>query len=83
MPGMTTPSTTIDPPRQLATGKPWLVCGISRGQWFRLLASGKTPLPTARLGTKRPVYSLRELELWLEAGAPDRETWARMRRAAR
>src|SRR5262249_13891215 len=32
--------------------------------------------------TRRPVYLLRELELWLQAGAPDREVWQTQRDAA-
>jgi predicted DNA-binding transcriptional regulator AlpA len=58
-----------------------VVCGISRAQWFRLAASGRTPLPV-RLGTRRLVYIISELESWLKAGAPDREIWLRMRAAA-
>ena len=69
---------TIVSDRPLATAKPWLACGISRAQWFKLLASGRTPLPV-RLGIRRPVYIIAELESWLAAGAPDRETWQRMR----
>jgi hypothetical protein len=76
---MATTSTTIDPPTPLATAKPWLICGISRGQWFKLSASGRTPLPSARLGTRRPVYLIAELQGWLEAGAPDRATWIKMK----
>jgi hypothetical protein len=63
----------------VATGKPWLVCGISRAQWFKLSSSGRAPLPSARLGSRRPVYLIRELEAWLQAGAPDRATWKRMK----
>lgn len=76
---MNTPSTPIACPVPLATGKPWLVCGISRGQWFKLAASGRTPLPSARLGTRRPVYLIAELRAWLEAGAPDRAAWLALR----
>jgi hypothetical protein len=79
---MNTPSTTIDPPTPLATAKPWLICGISRGQWFKLSASGRTPLPSARLGTRRPVFLIAELRAWLEAGAPDRAAWMDMRNAS-
>jgi hypothetical protein len=75
-------STPIDPAQPLATTRPWLVCGCSRGQWYRLAASGRTPLPTARLGERRPVYLIRELELWLQAGAPHREVWQPLRHAA-
>jgi predicted DNA-binding transcriptional regulator AlpA len=63
----------------LATPRPWVICGISRAQWFRLLASGRTPLPV-RLGTRRPVYLIAELQAWLETGAPDRQTWLKIRK---
>jgi predicted DNA-binding transcriptional regulator AlpA len=55
-----------------------VTCGISRAQWFKLSRSGRTPLPTY-LGTRRPVWLLAELRAWLEAGAPDRQTWQRQR----
>jgi predicted DNA-binding transcriptional regulator AlpA len=79
---MDTTKTPITHERPLATAKPWLVCGISRAQWFKLAASGRTPM-AVRLGTRRPVYLLDELEAWLRAGAPDRQTWQRMRGAQR
>ena len=50
----------------------------SRSAGLELSASGRTPLPV-RLGTRRPVYIIAELESWLTAGAPDRETWQRLR----
>jgi predicted DNA-binding transcriptional regulator AlpA len=75
---MDTTNTSIAQERLLATAKPWLVCDISRAQWFKLSASGRTPLPV-RLGTRRPVYLLDELQAWLRAGAPDRQTWQRIR----
>jgi predicted DNA-binding transcriptional regulator AlpA len=71
-------SSTITTERPLATAKPWLVCGISRAQWYKLSASGRTPLPV-RLGTRRPVFLIAELEAWMKAGAPDRATWMKMR----
>jgi predicted DNA-binding transcriptional regulator AlpA len=64
--------------RPLATTKPWVLCDISRAQWFKLYSSGRTPL-AVRLGTRRPVYLIEELESWLKAGAPDRQTWQRMK----
>jgi len=79
---MTNPATSIDFERPLATSRPWAICGISRAQWLRLAAIGRTPLPTARLGERRPVYSVRELELWLLHGGPDRATWQTMRDSA-
>jgi predicted DNA-binding transcriptional regulator AlpA len=80
--GMGTTAITIDPPRPLATARPWTICGISRGQWYKLAASGRTPLPVW-LGTRRPVYLIAELDAWLRAGAPDRATWLRLRDAQR
>jgi predicted DNA-binding transcriptional regulator AlpA len=79
---MYTTQTSTDPDRPLATAKPWLICGISRAQWFKLYSSGRTPL-AVRLGTRRPVYLIAELEAWLKAGAPDRLTWHRQREGGR
>lgn len=77
---MDTSKTPIAQERPLATSKPWSLCGISRAQWFKLYASGRTPLPV-RLGTRRPVYLIAELEAWLQAGAPDRQTWLKLKEA--
>ena len=77
---MDTTQTPTSLDRPLATGKPWLICGISRAQWFRLCYDGRTPLPSARLGTRRPVYLIDELEAWLRAGAPCRDEWVRMKK---
>jgi predicted DNA-binding transcriptional regulator AlpA len=74
------PSIALD--RPLATARPWVVCAISRAQWYKLYSSGRTPFPI-RLGTRRPVYLIAELEAWLKAGAPDRQTWIKMREGNR
>jgi predicted DNA-binding transcriptional regulator AlpA len=58
----------------LATPVPWEMCGISRSHWYNLYKSGRTPRPVP-LGTRRPVWLVSELKEWLEAGAPDQETW--------
>jgi predicted DNA-binding transcriptional regulator AlpA len=79
---MDTTSTAIEPARPLATARPWTICDISRGQWYKLAAAGKTPLPV-RLGTRRPVYIIEELRDWLEAGAPDRAAWEAAKRSKR
>jgi predicted DNA-binding transcriptional regulator AlpA len=42
-------------------------------------AAGKLPAPI-RIGG-RVVWSVAEIRAWLEAGAPDRETWAAIRAA--
>lgn len=52
--------------------------GISRGQWFKLHAMGRVPRPV-RLGQRAPRWRRVELEAWLAAGCPDRETWERAR----
>jgi predicted DNA-binding transcriptional regulator AlpA len=74
--------TSLASDRPLATAKPWLICGISRAQWFKLSASGRTPLPV-RLGTRRPVWVISDLEQWLKAGAPPRDQWERKKREAK
>jgi predicted DNA-binding transcriptional regulator AlpA len=79
---MNTSNTSVVPERPLATTKPWVVCGISRAQWYKLFNSGRTPLPV-RLGTRRPVYVISELESWLQAGAPPRDQWERLKRGWR
>ncbi|OAI39422.1 hypothetical protein AYO40_05785 [Planctomycetaceae bacterium SCGC AG-212-D15] len=76
-------NTQVNADQPLATARPWTACGISRGQFYKLLASGRIgPMPV-RLGTRRPVYLISDLESWLQAGAPDRATWQRLRAAAR
>jgi predicted DNA-binding transcriptional regulator AlpA len=52
--------------------------GVSRAQWWKLQSSGKIPLPVY-LGAKAPRWRLDELRAWLAAGAPDRQTWLRIR----
>jgi predicted DNA-binding transcriptional regulator AlpA len=79
---MTTPNTSGNSERPLATAKPWVACGISRAQWYKLFNSGRTPLPV-RLGTRRPVYLISELASWLQAGAPPRDQWERLKREGR
>ncbi len=57
-----------------------IVLGISRAQLWKLHASGRLPLPVY-LGAKSPRWRADELREWLAAGAPDRQTWQRMRAA--
>jgi predicted DNA-binding transcriptional regulator AlpA len=56
--------------------------GVSRAQWWKLHAAGKVPLPVY-LGSKAPRWRVDELRAWLAAGAPDRQTWQRLRGADR
>jgi predicted DNA-binding transcriptional regulator AlpA len=52
--------------------------GICRAQGWKLHAAGKVPAPSY-LGSKAPRGIRSELEEWLRAGAPDRQTWQRLR----
>jgi predicted DNA-binding transcriptional regulator AlpA len=54
--------------------------GVSRSQWWKLHSMGRIPRPVY-LGTRKPVWIVRELEEWAAAGMPDRETWERMKKA--
>ena len=56
--------------------------GVSRAQWWKLFAAGKTPAPIY-LGAKAPRWLVAELRDWLAAGVPDLQTWQRMRGAKR
>jgi predicted DNA-binding transcriptional regulator AlpA len=76
---MSTPKTLIDPDQlAVAAEGAAALCGISRAQWWKLHAAGKTPLPIY-LGTKAPRWRVEELRAWLAAGAPDRQTWLKLR----
>lgn len=55
-----------------------LCCGVRSVRTWD--AAGKLPAPL-RIGG-RVVWNLEEIRRWIEAGAPDRETWE-ARRAAR
>jgi predicted DNA-binding transcriptional regulator AlpA len=52
--------------------------GISKAQLWKLHNSGRLPLPVY-LSAKTPRWRRDELERWLAAGAPDRQTWQRIR----
>jgi prophage regulatory protein len=53
--------------------------GICRASLHRLRASGKVPLPV-KLG-RSVRWDRRELEKWIEAGAPALELWQAMKAA--
>jgi len=77
--GMETPKTPIDPGTlALAAADAAKVLAISRAQFWKLHAAGKTPAPVY-LGTKAPRWRADELRAWLAAGAPDRQTWERVK----
>jgi hypothetical protein len=50
-------------------------CGVSLSLWKMLVNSGQTPAP-CRLNSK-VVFSVKLLELWAQAGCPNRDsgTW--------
>lgn len=50
---------------------------VSLRQIWRLNATGKLPRPLRLGGSVR--WSRKELEAFIEAGAPDRETWEAMK----
>jgi len=47
--------------------------GVSLRQVWRLSSSGKLPKPLRLGGSVR--WSLKEIEAFVEAGCPDRQTW--------
>lgn len=67
----------------LSTTQPWDAIGISRSQWYKLDACGRTPSPNARLGERTLVWLLSDLQDWLAAGGPDRETWEKVQQEAK
>ena len=43
------------------------LCGVSRGQWWKLIAAGKLQKPI-RLGSRSPRWPYEELLRWLAVG---------------
>lgn len=77
--GMIITSTPITPEKlALTPSDTATLLGISKAQLWKLHASGKLPLPVY-LGAKAPRWRREELEAWLQAGAPCRAEWQRMR----
>jgi len=54
---------------------------LSRRQIFRLSSMGKIPTPLKIGGAIR--WRAAEIANWLEAGAPDRQTWEALRQTGR
>lgn len=50
------------------------LCGISRGQWFKLKKDGRVPKPIL-LGKRCPFWLVSELRDWLAAGCPPQNEW--------
>ena len=53
--------------------------GVSRNTFLRLNDAGKIPLPL-RFSARRVLWRKKELEIWLDAGAPNREVWERLKK---
>jgi predicted DNA-binding transcriptional regulator AlpA len=53
------------------------IVGISLRSWWRLNSAGKIPAAMSIGRVKR--WRARELELWIEAGCPDRAKWELIR----
>jgi predicted DNA-binding transcriptional regulator AlpA len=78
-PSMRTSSTAEDVGKlALAAVDAAAVLGISRAQFWKLHSSGRLPAPVY-LGTKAPRWRLDELRRWLDAGAPERSRWEKIR----
>ena len=76
---MNTPQTPVSsgqlalPPADAAR-----LLGVSRATFFKMHSSGKLPLPVY-LTSRCPRWLCNELLAWLEAGAPDRLTWEKLK----
>lgn len=75
----TTPTQAAGPSGQLTlpAADAARLCGISRASWFKLRAADRVPAPIRLGGCVR--WRVDELHAWLDAGAPPRPTWERMR----
>ena len=51
---------------------------VSRATFFKMHSAGKVPLPVY-LSPRCPRWLRAELLAWLEAGAPDRQTWEKLK----
>jgi predicted DNA-binding transcriptional regulator AlpA len=81
---MSPTQTPIDPPTLTLTAKDAAaLLGISRAQFFKLHAAGKIGPVPVYLGSRAPRWVRSELEEWLRAGAPCRQTWQRLREGRR
>lgn len=69
-------------PLVLHTGQAARLCGVSASTWRRMSNEGRCPAPVY-LGTLLPVWIRTELVSWLHSGAPDRETWEKMKESSK
>jgi predicted DNA-binding transcriptional regulator AlpA len=69
-------------PLLVPAAKAAALCSMSRATWDRHAAAGLVPAPV-RIGPGkgRPLWSVRELEAWTDAGCPNRAEWEARREA--
>lgn len=65
-------------PLLVGAGAAARLCGISTKYWHILDTTGKVPLPVQAFGRRR-LWSVRELDLWIQAGCPSRERWQKQK----
>jgi predicted DNA-binding transcriptional regulator AlpA len=53
----------------LLTTRPWLILGVSRSGFYRLLAAGQVPQPVTPDGVRR-AWRIADLERWVERLRP-------------
>jgi predicted DNA-binding transcriptional regulator AlpA len=59
----------------------WTKLALSSATFWRRRAAGKLPDPI-KIGGNVLRWRLDEVDAWIDAGCPDRETWNAMRQAA-
>ena len=65
-------------PLLLSTEDAAKILKIGRSQFYRLHSAGKIgPLPIRTLG--RPLWSIKELESWVDNGCVNRERWQKIK----
>jgi predicted DNA-binding transcriptional regulator AlpA len=75
LPAVSLPSATGQP-MLLSAGQAAELCGVSEPTWWRRNSAKEVPAP-AKFGGRTCWHRL-ELERWLAAGLPARETWEAM-----
>jgi predicted DNA-binding transcriptional regulator AlpA len=50
------------------------LCGLSRSTWFSMQSCGAIPAAVLRRG-RLVRWSRQEIESWISAGCPSRDTW--------
>jgi len=73
--------TTVLTPILVDATKLGELLSLSRASIFAAHAAGKIPRPV-RPGVRDPRWSVREIESWIQAGCPDRQTWETMRKVS-